>query len=172
MSSVCDHVRNLYFLTVPPEGKLTVGLVSRLQYASQKRILGHGLGHGARVDARGTEIEQPLHPGLKSLVNDIGLNHQIVIDEVRRIGVVGVNPTHPGRCQNHHIRAHILHEGMHRGLISEIQLDMGAGDQLHRFTRGSPAFQPAQNGATDHPAMAGDVDFRRIIHQPYKTGDS
>ena len=55
------------------------------------------------------------------LVNDVGLNHQVVVDKVRRIGGVGPDPPHPGRGQEDVVRAFPAEKIGHRGLIPKVQ---------------------------------------------------
>ena len=48
------------------------------------------------VDAGGAEEEELLHSSLEGRVNDITLDHQVFIDKLCRVGVVGNDPTNLG----------------------------------------------------------------------------
>ena len=113
--------------------------------------------------------KQPLDAGFEGLVDHVGLDHQVVVDEIGRIGVVGVDSADPGRGQDDKVRLLGLHEITHGGLVGQIQLGMRARDQLERIALLPPRFESPHNGAADHPAMAGDVDF---LHEMllYSTG--
>ena len=73
-----------------------VGFVGRLQGAGEQGLLRHGLGCALGVDAGGAEEQQLLHPMLMGGVDQVGLDHQVLVDEVGRIGIVGVDATDPG----------------------------------------------------------------------------
>ena len=58
----------------------------------------------------------------KGLMDDIRLDHQVVVDEVGGIAVVCQNPTHLGGGKDHHVGALGLHKRPHCGLIGQVQL--------------------------------------------------
>jgi hypothetical protein len=76
-----------------------IGLVGGFQGAGEQRRLGHGLGRQAGVDAAAAQKQQLLHAKGVGRVDDVGLHHQVVVDEVCRVGVVGVDATHLGGSQ-------------------------------------------------------------------------
>jgi len=71
-----------------------VGLVGGLEIARQQRIFAHGLGHYARINARRSQEQQLTYADRESLMNDVALDHQVFVDELGRIGVIGMNATH------------------------------------------------------------------------------
>ncbi len=59
-------------------------------------------------------------------MDDIGFHHQVLINKLGRVFVVGVDTANFGSRQNHLIGFFGLHEGFDRRLISQIQLVMCA----------------------------------------------
>ena len=78
-----------------------VRLVGRLEDAGEQVLLLHRLRRMLRVDARRTEEEQPLDAAQVGLVDDIVLDRQVDMDELGRIGVVGMDPANLRRGQDH-----------------------------------------------------------------------
>eukprot|EP01022_Parablepharisma_sp_SALTPOND_P036279 TRINITY_DN9838_c0_g1_i1.p1 TRINITY_DN9838_c0_g1~~TRINITY_DN9838_c0_g1_i1.p1 ORF type:complete len:1069 (-),score=237.17 TRINITY_DN9838_c0_g1_i1:780-3986(-) len=136
-----------------------IGLVGGLQCAGQQRVLGHRLGGQFRIDAGGAELQQPLHPGHMGGVNHVAFDHQVFIDELRRIAVVGQDPAHPGGGEDDPVGLLRRHELRHLALIGEVQLRVGAGDELQLRPCRLPRLEPAQDRAPDHAAMAGHIDL-------------
>jgi hypothetical protein len=90
-------------------------------------------------------------------VDDVGLHHQVVVDEVSRIGVVGMDATDLGGGQVDLAGALFGKEGLHGGLVAQVELGMGAGEDVFRVD--TLLGQAAHDGAADHAAVAGDKDF-------------
>ena len=92
-AAVVDAVLAVVALAQLDPGDLgdRVGLVGRLQRAGEQRVLGHRLRREARVDAARPEEEELLHPGAEGGVDDVRLDHQVVVDELGWIGGVGVD---------------------------------------------------------------------------------
>ena len=135
-----------------------VGLVRGLERAGQQRRLGHRLRRGAGIDAGGTQLQKPPHPGREGLMDDIALDHQVLIDEIGGIAVVGMDPADLRGGKDHHVRAHLLHEAAHRPLVGEVERVPAAGDEFERLSRRPPRLERPQDGAAHHAAMAGDED--------------
>jgi len=77
-----------------------VGLVGRLQRPGQQVFLAQRLRRQLRIDAGGAEKEQTFDAVPPCLVDHVVLDHQVVVDELRRISVVGVNPPNLRRRRN------------------------------------------------------------------------
>ena len=133
-----------------------VGLVGRLQDTGEEVLLAHGLGRELRIDAGGAQEEEVLHPGLKRFVDDVGLDHQVLVDELGRIGVVGEDAAHLGRGQHHVVHPFPAEELPHRLLVGQIEFPMGAGDD----SGAALILQPPDNGRPHHAPVAGDIYFR------------
>ena len=96
-------------------------------------------------------------------MNDIGLHHQIVVNEIGRIGVVGVDAADPGRGEIHLIRPFIGKERLDIRLPGQVQFGMGPGENpLGGMTR---IQQLPDDGRADHAAMAGHVNFGCFLHR-------
>ena len=65
-----------------------VGLVRRFERAGEQFRFGDRLSGGFRIDAGRTDEHQLFDADLKRRVNDVRFDHQVFIDEVRRIGIV------------------------------------------------------------------------------------
>ena len=92
-------------------------------------------------------------PGPEGLVDDIGLDHQVLVDEVGRIAVVGEDAADLGGGEDHHVGPFGLQEGADVGLAGKIERLAVAGDD-----GGTAAFQLAQDGAAHHAPVAGEED--------------
>ena len=142
-----------------------VGLVGRFEQAGQQRVLGHRLGCQLGVDAAGAQKQQLLDPVLEGRVDHVGLHHQVVVDEVGRVDVVGVDAADAGGSQVDLVGALGGKEGAHGGLVGQVQLGVGAGENV--AGRLALREQGAHDGRADHAAVAGDVDAGRgrcIVH--------
>ena len=95
-----------------------------------------------------------LDPGPPGLVDDIGLDHQIDVDELGRIGVVGMDAADLGGGQDHMVDFLMAEKIPHRRLTGEIEFGMAAGDDLPA----AEVLQLPDDGRTDHAAMSGDID--------------
>ena len=133
-----------------------IGLVGWLQNARQQGIFSHRLGGQFGVDAAGTEEEQFLHARLPRLVDDVGFDHQVLVDELGRVGVVGVDATDLGCCKVNLIRFFCLEESPYGGLVGEIKLGVGAGNDVG-LTLG---LQHTDDGGANHATVACYVDLR------------
>ncbi|MCY1223637.1 hypothetical protein D9M69_537210 [compost metagenome] len=129
-----------------------VRLVGRLQHTGEKRFFLHRLFGVLGVNTRRTEKQQPLYSTLMRGLDDIGLNHQILVDEVRRVGVVGKNPTYLGRSQIHLGNLVLLEEGPYRSLIQQVQLITTGGKDIPIAQRQ----KAANDSRTNHSAMPCD----------------
>ncbi|BDU57276.1 hypothetical protein LMORI2_02580 [Limnohabitans sp. MORI2] len=61
-----------------------------------------------------------MHAILKRSLDDVGLHHEVLIDEVSRVDVVGMNATYFG-CSQVHLRGFFCREErLHSGLVSQV----------------------------------------------------
>ena len=106
------------------------------------------------------EEEQFLRPAAEGRLDDVGLDHQVVVDEVGRVGVVGVDATDLGGSEVDLIGPLGFKERAHGGLLGQVQFRMGAGhDALIPLL-----LQATHDCGTDHPSVTGNVDLRLWIH--------
>ncbi len=145
-----------------------VGLVGGFQRTGEQRVFPHRLWSQLGVDAAGAEEQKQLHTIAEGGVDDIGFHHQILVNELCRIGVVGVNATDLGGGQVDLIGFFGFEEGAHGGLVGEVQLGVGAGDdvgdELPRFARNDIFLQMADDGGTHHAPVASNVNFCGLAH--------
>ena len=68
-------------------------------------------------------------------MDDVAFDHQVFVDEIRRIAVVGVDAPHLCRRKDHDIRLFRLHEIPDCRLRRQVQFGMRAGQKGDVFTR-------------------------------------
>jgi len=105
-----------------------VGLVRRLKHSGEQRILRHGLRCLFRVDAAGAEEEEFLHPVPVCGIDHIALDHQVLEDELGRVGVVGVDAADFRGGEVDLVRPFRSEELPHCCLTRQIQLCMRPGN--------------------------------------------
>ena len=88
-------------------------------------------------------------------MDQVGLDREVLVDEVRPVGIVGVDAADLGGGDDHQIRPVLAEPAKGRALVSEVQLVTGRGEDLGRV---APGLKPPYDRGTDHPAVAGDED--------------
>lgn len=73
-----------------------------------------------------SEKQQFVHVVLMRGVNDVALNHHVLIDEIRRIRVVGNNAAHFRGRQIDLVNTFAGKEIMHGAAVQQVQLVAGA----------------------------------------------
>jgi len=104
-------------------------------------------------------MQQTLDARAPGLVNDVALHHQVVVNELRRVGVIGPNTPHPGGSQDHHIRPLSLHEVAHGRLFQQVQFGACASEDLQVLAALDTGLQAAQHGRAHHTPVAGKKNF-------------
>lgn len=138
-----------------------VGLVAGFEHAGQERVFAHGLGHGPGVDAARAQKQQLVHAMLMGSLDHVGLDHQVLVDEVGRVGVVGMDAPHLGGRQIHLVRLLRAEELRDRCLIGQVEFGMSAGDDV--VLPGLP--EVSQNRPTHHATVARHEDLRGACAQ-------
>ena len=115
-----------------------------------------------KVDAGTAQEQKPIHAAAEGRVDHVGLDHQDLIDEIGRLAIVGVNAADLGRGQDHVIDRGVGEEFSRRPLAQQIQLRIGANDQV----RLSGFCKTLLNGRANHPAVAGDEDPAAFLQHP------
>lgn len=139
-----------------------VGLVGGFERAGEQGLLAHGLRGELGVDAAGAEEQQLLHAVTKSGFDHVGLDHEVLVNEVGGVDVVGVDAAHLGRGQIHLLRFDLREEGAHGGLVSEVEFGVGAGDDVAGGVAGGE--QLAHDGRADHAAVARHINGFWLVH--------
>ncbi len=146
----------------PGDFRDRVGLVGGFESAGEQGVFPHRLPGELRVDARRAEEQQLLHAAAEGGVDDVGLDHQVFVDELGGIGVVGVDAADLGRREVNLVRALGEEELVNAPLVDQIEFRMGARDDAG----GALCAQAAHDRRTDHAAMPGNVDFFWNAHAP------
>lgn len=73
------------------------------------------------VDAGGAEEQQLLHAELMGSVEEVGLDQQVLVDEVGRVAVVGEDAAHPGGGQVDLVDGLTGEEVIDHRLVEEVQ---------------------------------------------------
>ena len=90
-------------------------------------------------------------------IDDIGLDHEVVVDELRRVSVVGVDAADPGSREVDLLWRLGGEELTYGVLFGEVELRMCAlADRLRRMPRSQ---QLTHDCAASHPSMTSNVDF-------------
>ena len=130
-----------------------VGFIGGLEGTGEEAVFGHGWGGLAGVDAGAAEEENPLHTVREGRVHQVGGNHEILVDEVCRVGAVGVDATDFGGGNHHGIGTGVGDEGVHGGLGKQVQFLARGGNELYVRVAGGDG---ANQGTTDHTSVTCD----------------
>ncbi len=63
-------------------------------------------------------------------LDEVGLDHQVLIDEIGRVGIVGVDAADPGGGQIDLVDGLVGEEAVDRGLVEEVELGMAGGEEV------------------------------------------
>jgi hypothetical protein len=137
-----------------------VGLVGGLQRAGEQVIFFQWLGGQLGVDAAAAQEHQALHARLVRGVDQVGLDHQVLVQELGPVHVVGLDAAHLGCGNVDVIRLLRLDEIMHGALIEQIQLGPAGGNDPGVARR----LQAANNGRAHHATVAGNENFGVFLH--------
>jgi hypothetical protein len=107
-----------------------VGFVGGFQRAGEQGIFAHGLRCKLGVDATAAQEQEFLHANPPGFVDDVGFDHQVLVDEFRRVGVVGVDAANLGGGEVDLVGLFGFEKGAHGGLIGEVEFGVGAGDDV------------------------------------------
>ena len=153
--AVVDTVLPVVALTELDAGNFCngVGLICRLQGAREQGVLAHWLGNSLGVNARRAQLQQLCDTGIEGLMYHVALDHQVLVDELRGVGVIGMYAANFCRGENNHVWPLRLHETADGQLVSQIQLGMSAGDNV---CLASCPKLPG-NRAAHHAAVPSDV---------------
>lgn len=130
-----------------------VGFIGGFEGTGEKAVFGHWLGGFTRVDAGAAEEEYPFDAVFEGRMNQVGGNHEVLINEVCGVGAVGVDATDFGGGNHHGIRASVGDEGVHGGLGKQVQFLTRGGVELYLRVAGGDG---ANQGTTDHASVACD----------------
>ena len=110
-----------------------------------------------QLEPRKQQLAHPVPPGR---VDHVGLDLQVVAQEVGRVGVIGANPADLRGREYHVLRSFAGEELLDSRRVAQFQLGMRAQQQVPV----SPALQFADDGRADQAPVASDVDPALFIH--------
>jgi hypothetical protein len=93
-------------------------------------------------------------------MGNVGPHHQVLIDELGRIGVVGMDAAHFDGGQVHLGGLFGLEKCLNGGLVSEVQFCVGSGNDVCLAV----VLQNSNDGTANHATVAGDVYFWMLGH--------
>jgi hypothetical protein len=96
-------------------------------------------------------------------MDQVGLDHQVLVDELGAQGVVGVDAADPGRRDEDEVGLFPGEKGLRGGLVQQVQFRAGAGEDVAV----AGLLQAPDQRGTDHAAVAGDVNAGRLVHRAY-----
>src|SRR5690554_3052716 len=85
-------------------------------------------------------------------MNYVGFNHQVLIDEIRRIHIISVNSSDPPRRQIHFINSVVGKESVHSMLVREIKLFPACS----KYPMAPLSFQITKNRGAHHSFVTSD----------------
>jgi hypothetical protein len=138
-----------------------IGPVGGFERPCEQVLLLDRLGTEPGVDAGGAEEEQALDTGVAAGLDDVGLENEVVADEVCGIGAVGEDATDPGRGEEDEVGPFGGEERIDGELVEQVKFLMRAGEDVAV----SLAQEFAVDGGADQAAMAGDVDAAVGMHE-------
>ena len=132
-----------------------VGGVGRFQVTGKQVFLLHGLRTIPRVNAGTPQKKELFHLEAVGCVNDVGLDGQVLVNKLRRIGTVGPDAPHLRGSQKNIFGPLPIKKCFDPLLPCEVQFPMRFTDQIHI----SGILEFPQNGGPHQPPMTGNVNF-------------
>lgn len=93
-------------------------------------------------------------------MQNIGLNDQVIVNEISRVSAVGVNPSHLGCGQKNVFRPFHLKEVINVFLDFKVQFLMSPQDKIAVALR----LDHPQDSRANQTSMSSDVDFGGLVH--------
>jgi hypothetical protein len=113
------------------------------------------------IDTGASQEQKFLDSVFIGCVNDIGLNDKVIVDEVSRVGIVGVDASDLGCGQENVFWSLTLEKILYILLDFKIQLLMGPQDEVLVSLR----LETTMDGRANEARMTSNVDFGREIHK-------
>lgn len=136
-----------------------VGLVGVFQGRCEQAVLGHRLGCLTRIDARGAEEKEFLHPVTPALAYHVLLDLQVLVDEVGAVLQVGHDAAHMGRGQDYGIGLLFIKELPHGHGVHQVQFLMRAPHEVGI----SPTLQVIPNSGTHKAVVSRYVNLTILV---------
>jgi hypothetical protein len=137
-----------------------VGLIGRFKLSRKEIFLSHWLGSKSWINT-GTSQEQKFLDSVSiGCVNHIAFNDKVIVDEISRVGIVGVNASNLGCGQENVFGFLIFEKILNIPLDFEIQLLMGLQDEILVTLR----LEAAKDGRANEARMTSYVYLRGLLH--------
>lgn len=132
-----------------------IGIIGGLQGSGEQVLLFDGLRAELGIDAGRPQKEEFFYAILPGTMDDVVLDLEVLIDELGRIGGIGVDTAHLGSSQNDVVRFFSRKKVAYGLLLSKIKFRMAANAQIFipRTAQG-----PA-DGAAHQTTMPGHKEF-------------
>lgn len=130
-----------------------VSLVGGLEWTSQKRFFFDGLRRHPWINAGASQEKELLNAVSKSRVNEVGLNPEVFVEEVCRIGVIGYDASDLCGRDIHLFGINPFEEFVYFVGIGEVEFCMSEADRI--LSAGS---ERSEDGASYQACVSGDVD--------------
>ena len=138
----------------------SVGVVGWFQRPCQQVLFLDGLRAQLGVNARRPKKQQLFAAVAVCAVDNVVLDLQVLVNELCGICGIGVDASHLGGGQNHHVRSVLGKKSPHPGLIAQIQFCMRACE-LPFIAR---TRQGTTQGAAYKPPVARHIDQSIFAH--------
>jgi hypothetical protein len=112
------------------------------------------------IDAGTAEKQETRYPGHPGVVNDVILNHQVVMDELPLVTAVGDDAADPGSGKKNVFRPLLTKKRFNLALATKIKF--GSGSEQQVTVPGS--LQRPYDRRTNHAAVACNKNFGIILH--------
>ena len=138
-----------------------IPLVGGFQRAREQSRFRYWLRCQLGVDATATQKQKFFHAAIETGADEVGFHHDIVINEISRIGVIGQNAAHACGADNHRIWLMGRHPGFDFALANEVDLLAFGGKNCAIFCH-----QSFHDGTANHAVMARYIDplAGQLIH--------
>ena len=161
-TDIVGSVLSVQELTVLQTGDLRqcISLVGLLQFRSQQAALLHRLRCHTGIDAAAAQKHQLLAAALPCGMDHIHLQDHVFIHEIRQCFAVRHDAAYLRCCQKYIIRLFLCEKFLYCILSAQIQLLMGAGDDV----RISVSLQCSADGTSHHSSVSCYVYFCVFFH--------
>ena len=137
-----------------------IPLVRLLQRRGEQCRFGDRLRRHARIDAGGTQKQQPLHARLVGAHHGIHRDERVLVEERGVAGGVRADATDARRADDGHVGLLGRVERADRRRIEKIQFLVCARDEI----RVAGGVQGAHDGAPHHAPVPRHIDLARLMH--------
>ena len=143
-----------------------IPLIGGLQGPGEQRFLADRLLGELRVDAAAAQKQQAPHAAAPGRFDHVGLDLEVVEQEISWVGVVGLDAAYLGRRQHNHRGLVLGKPALHGEAIFQVQLGAAGREQVAV----ARSLQRPADSASRHAAVAGHEDAicrgDQAIHQP------